>query len=385
MTASATPEAHASGTDAAGKKPVRPGIDWYFETELPLDHPDRARRLLREHPEVKELFGNNPWTVAILLPVVALQVGLAFALRESPWYLIVAVAWLVGAYANHCLWVVVHECAHQLIFKRKWMNALCAIVANFPFVVPAAVSFCIYHLKHHKYSGDPDHDADLARPWEASLIGRGVIGKLIWETLFPIFQSVRTLWLTSAGQSRFWKRWLVANIIVQVAFDVAIVWFFGPWALLYLGLSLIFSVGPHPLGARWIQEHFVVKEGQETYSYYGPLNVPALNVGMHVEHHDLPQVAWNRLPRLRRIAPQMYESLVYHRSWTWLWLRFLFDRNLTLYSRITRHGRAGYELPTNVNDKNFAVVEDPQVASAASAASAAPAAPATSSEAVATA
>jgi sphingolipid delta-4 desaturase len=94
---------------------------------------------------------------------------------------------------------------------------------------------------------------------------------------------------------------------------------------------VFFSVGPHPLGARWIQEHSVFREGQETYSYYGPLNVVSLNIGYHNEHHDLPQVAWHRLPKLRALAPEMYDTLYYHRSLVGLWLRFLFDRKFQVF------------------------------------------------------
>ena len=48
------------------------------------------------------------------------------------------------------------------------------------------------------------------------------------------------------------------------------------------------------MGARWIQEHYLTHGEQETYSYYGPLNTVAFNVGFHNEHHDFPSVPWNR-------------------------------------------------------------------------------------------
>ena len=60
-------------------------------------------------------------------------------------------------------------------------------------------------------------------------------------------------------------------------------------------LSFVFSIGLHPVGARWIQEHYLIAPPQETYSYYGPLNKVAFNVGYHNEHHDFSFVPWNNL------------------------------------------------------------------------------------------
>jgi len=43
-----------------------------------------------------------------------------------------------------------------------------------------------------------------------------------------------------------------------------------------------------------------------------------------------------RLPRVRALARDYYDSLHYHRSWTKLFLRFLFDPSVTLFSRVVR-------------------------------------------------
>ena len=80
---------------------------------------------------------------------------------------------------------------------------------------------------------------------------------------------------------------------------------------------------------------------QETYSYYGPLNTLALNVGYHNEHHDAPTVAWNRLPDLRRLAPELYDSLYAHTSWSRLFWRFLSDKDLSAWSRVVHDDRGG--------------------------------------------
>src|SRR5205823_11165432 len=122
-----------------------------------------------------------------------------------------------------------------------------------------------------------------------------------------------------------------------LAFNVAIFIFFGPKAFFFLLISFFFSVGFHPLGARWIQEHYLVLDkNQETYSYYGGLNAVSFNVGYHNEHHDFPSIAWNRLPKLRALAPEFYDSLRSHSSWTRLLIQFLFDRRYTLFSRVER-------------------------------------------------
>jgi sphingolipid delta-4 desaturase len=71
------------------------------------------------------------------------------------------------------------------------------------------------------------------------------------------------------------------------------------------------------------------------------LNIPALNVGYHNEHHDFPWVPWHRLPLVRAAAPEAYDTLLWHRSWTKLLFRFLFDPGISLWSRVVRADRGG--------------------------------------------
>ena len=131
------------------------------------------------------------------------------------------------------------------------------------------------------------------------------------------------------------------NVVAQVLYDGALLYFWGPKALAYMFISLMFSVGLHPLGARWIQEHYIVFPGQETADYYGPLNPFALNVGYHNEHHDFPSIPWNRLPAIKRAAPEAYDTLHYHPSWSKLLWRFIVDPEISLYTRYVREGPTG--------------------------------------------
>jgi sphingolipid delta-4 desaturase len=89
-------------------------------------------------------------------------------------------------------------------------------------------------------------------------------------------------------------------------------------------------------------------KGQETNSYYGWLNRIALNVGYHNEHHDFPSIPWNHLPDLKRAAPEAYDTLGSHASWSKLLWQFLFDRRVSLFARQVRQDRGGVEFDRQV-------------------------------------
>lgn len=306
-------------------------------------HRTRTRQILKAHPEIKQLIGQkNPRTFWVIVGCVALMTGMAYLLRDQSWWLVVAAAWFIGAFPAHTLFVCIHEAAHNLIFRKPAANAWAAIFANLPTVLPTALSFKNFHIKHHAFQGVHELDADLPDWYEARLIKNYSIGKAIWLLFFPVFQAVRTL---RCRELMVIDKWVVANAVVQIAFDVAIFVILGPKALVFLLLCLFFSVGLHPLGARWIQEHYLTLDpNQETYSYYGQLNGPNLNVGFHNEHHDFPSIPWNRLPDIKKTAPEYYETLKYHTSYVRLFFRFLFDQEISLYSRIVRQERGRVSL-----------------------------------------
>lgn len=321
-----------------GAADVREAPRSFYEVATPEPHHIRTRAILRDHPEIRALIGRNPWSFAVIAAGVAIQMSLAWWLASAPWWTVVAVAWLIGAFVNHAMYVMIHEAAHNLIFARRWQNQCAAILADVVNVVPAAISFRGYHLMHHAHQGVYDLDADLPSRWEARMIGSGAFGKALWLLLFPFFQMTRPPRLR---QIRFLNRWVLLNWASALLVASSVVVFWGWGALAYLLASFFFAVGLHPLGARWIQEHYLTSEGQETYSYYGIANLVAMNVGYHNEHHDFPSIPWNRLPRVKAGAPEYYDGLAYYGSWTGLLLRFLFDREVTLFSRTTRERARG--------------------------------------------
>jgi sphingolipid 4-desaturase/C4-monooxygenase len=299
-------------------------------------HRGRAIAILRAHPEVRALFGRNPWTVLILLGIVAAQLAIAFMMGRTGldrWWLLLLLAYGFGAFASHSLYVIVHEATHNLIFKSRMFNKLCILGCDVTNVIPGGMGFAAYHILHHSHLGEIERDADLPSEWEARLIGNRWYTKLVWLLFFPIFQALR---LTRLGSRGLYNRWFFANLVVTLLADALVVLFLGWNALLYLLLSTLFGLGLHPLGARWIQEHYTIDPGQETASYYGALNWLALNVGLHNEHHDFPAIPWNRLPRLKTMAPEFYETLAPCPSWPGLLLQFIFDSRYSSQSRVVR-------------------------------------------------
>jgi sphingolipid delta-4 desaturase len=266
--------------------------------------------------------------------LVLSQWALAWTALGFPWWAIVLVAIAVGAFINHALYVLIHECAHNLVFQSSRANQLAGLACDFALVLPSALAFRKYHLFHHRYFGQYEMDPDIVSHDEARLIGNSAWRKALWVFVLPVSQALRPMKLAKLRGIKLWEPWIKANLVIIVLFDVAILAVLGPKALAYLALSTLFALGLHPLGGRWIQEHHVTKEGQETYSYYGPLNKVCFNMGFHNEHHDFPAVPWNRLPAVKRLAPEFYDSLASYQSWVGVLRKFIFDPKMTGYCRI---------------------------------------------------
>ncbi len=310
----------------------------YIPTSLPRPHPNRRRAILASHPEVATLTGHDPLTAAIIFGVVIGQILIAAglgALGLGYWWATLLVAFCIGAFANHAMFVAIHDATHNCIFRARSLNKWMGIIADLPNAFPTAMGFRCYHIKHHSHLGDYNYDADLPSHWEARFFGASTLGKAAWLFIFPVFQLTRLRRLK--GSVPIWSRWTFINIGLVFLFDIAIFACFGPNALLYLFASFWFSVGGlHPLGGRWLQEHYTFDPSQETFDYYGALNLVALNIGYHNEHHDFPDIPWSRLPRLKAMAPEFYAGLKTHKSWGGLLLKFIFDPRYSLYTRVDR-------------------------------------------------
>jgi sphingolipid 4-desaturase/C4-monooxygenase len=313
--------------------------DFYW-VEGKEPHAERRREILKKYPEVKKLFGKNPYLPYSTVIMVAVQVAIVlnihrlFALdMHFGWKMLifVLIAYFIGASIAHALFLAIHEITHDLAFKKTWQNNLLSFVANIPIVLPYAMSFKEYHAMHHWEQGVDGVDADIPLESEARLFS-GTFGKIIWFIHQIFFYATRPMFVKPLKVNK----WFIANFIFQATAMAIILPLAGWWGLGFMVLSLIFAGGLHPTSGHFISEHYVFHEGQETYSYYGPLNLITFNVGYHNEHHDFPTIPGNKLPELKKMAPEFYDNLHSYDSWTGVITRFLFDKNISLFSRTKR-------------------------------------------------
>ncbi|MCA9520842.1 MAG: fatty acid desaturase [Myxococcales bacterium] len=322
-------------------------------------HRIRRKQIIKEHPEIRQLFGYDRRTIAITVGVVVAQFALAWghavAARSGSWFgswwMIALSAYFVGSILSHWAGQTIHETSHNLAAKKALTNRLLALFANLPMVLPIAETFRRYHLDHHTFLGVHGADTDLPLEREVELIGSSTWRKLVW-LLFYFFVYVGRGWTFVKGANRG----EVLNFLLQMAVNVAIYYLMGWSGLVFLLLSTIIGHSLHPVAAHFIHEHYTFEEGQETNSYYGPLNKVTFNVGYHVEHHDFMNVPGSRLPELKALAAEYYDDLRSHRSWTAVLWQFVTDRTLGVFSRIVRSRKTFDE---RRRDKGTALVGQP--------------------------
>nr|KAG5688369.1 hypothetical protein BaRGS_032937 [Batillaria attramentaria] len=277
--------------------------------------------------------GPDPRLKYIVTVMVIVQIVSAYLVSDATWLTVILLAYCFGGTINHSLSLAIHEIAHNLAFGHSMpmANRIFGFFANLPLGVPMSVSFKKYHLEHHRYQGDAEKDVDIPSKIEGRLFCN-TFTKLIWLFLQPYFYTLRPLFMRPKPLTLL----EVINMVIQFSFDYAIWYYFGGKALVYLVSGTFLAMGIHPMSGHFISEHYMFVKGYETYSYYGPLNLLAWNVGYHNEHHDFPYIAGSRLPEIRKIAPEYYENLPYHTSWVKVLWDFVFDPKIGPYARIRR-------------------------------------------------
>ncbi|KAI8059511.1 fatty acid desaturase-domain-containing protein [Gongronella butleri] len=317
-----------------------PYVDEDFaRDDMDEPHLKRKHTILREHPEVEKLYGTEIRTFYVTIVLNALQLGLAYHFgqtRHFSWWQYLVTAYIVGGTATAMLGVVIHEACHCLIFGQKWLNRYAGLFANICLPVPIAQSFRRYHIEHHTWQGVDGMDPDLPLEWEKRLIKGNTLCKLLWVFIYPVMYVVRGA-VMQRDRGLVISKWELINLAFNIVTDTLIYKICGPMGLLYLLLSLWFGYSLHPGAAHFVQEHYTFEDGQETYSYYGILNIPMMNIGYHNEHHDFQKIPWTKLPQLKSVASKYYDQLAYHTSWVLVHWYFITQKTIGPQSRVIRN------------------------------------------------
>jgi len=313
-----------------GQRVSRTDFEW---VEHRHPHTERREKILKKYPEIKKLFGPDPrfkWEVSAC---VVTQIIMCFVIKDSSWGIIFLAAYFFGGCINHSLTLAIHEISHNMAFGYAYpaANKMFGIWANFPIGVPMSVAFKKYHVEHHRNQGVDLLDTDVPTKVEAQLFCT-TFGKIIWLILQPLFYVIRPVLTYPLPVST----WEIVNIVSQLIFDAIIYMLCGYRAVVYLIGGTIVTMGLHPMAAHFIAEHYMFEKGFETYSYYGTFNWFTFNVGYHNEHHDFPAIPYTRLPEVRRIASEFYDTIPYHTSWWKVLYHFVFDPTIGPYARVKR-------------------------------------------------
>lgn len=327
-----------------------PPTDFFYSKEAE-PHGIRKAEILKAHPEITKLMTPEWRTKYIVAATVALQVFMAWATLDWHWPAYLAAVYVVGATANHSLFLAIHELSHNLGESRPWKNKVVGMLANLPIGIAYCTTFRLYHAEHHRYQGHDDEahtDADLPSWLECYVVTGSVIGGYIDHTIrkaifmfCQIFAYALRPCIIRPELMPYHDPMFYLNWTIQLTFDVLMVYFFGLNMMLYFLLSTFFAGSIHPTAGHFLAEHYVFEGKTETYSYYGPLNMLAYNVGYHNEHHDFPNIPWSNLPKVREIAPEFYNDLPQCTSWCGAIFRYIFDNSISPYSRVKRTGESG--------------------------------------------
>lgn len=294
------------------------------------------KEIVSQHPEIRALAGPNHWSAAAIPVLLALHWGMAWLVGQSSLIWCFLAAFFFGQVIIHSAGALLHETAHRLVFHKNGPKlafdlGLELILASFG----KQLTYQYEHVtSHHPFLGNYERDyehEDICSFNARRMIksSNPAIQRLLTlltlvmhllpfgfvfsdKILVPLYERFsgqtmkdrqrhigsrkvpRGLNLLFIGVS------LSVNIFLFTAFGF-LGWLYHNWSLsLFLGKMGVLNLGQS------LSEHEGMDEADPTFSDYRLQNLILFNTGYHKEHHTFPNVAWNRLPALRRLAPECF-------------------------------------------------------------------------------
>jgi len=258
------------------------------------------KRKLKKNHTSKSHSGINPTIILFCCAIGTFYISSWFAYKGALSFVYAALLNVVAIYA---MYTVMHDAAHRIAHRTKWLNNLLGRVCAFHEGITFPL-FRLSHMQHHRYTNDPQRDPDY-------VIGR----KPRW--LFPIWVIVRLLHdNTFMISQKLWRRRELIEHLFTVALQVVTALLLASM----LGWSTVIGLWLIPLivaGAlvemtvAWLVHfpHESTDELEHTRLLKSRvLQVLMLNHNLHLVHHVWPGIPWyqygNKLDELDVLLAQ---------------------------------------------------------------------------------
>jgi sphingolipid delta-4 desaturase len=321
-------------------------------------HQERKKAILAKYPQVRELCKPD-WkmTLPFTWAYMAAHLTLSYLISkyDVAWWAVVVLSYTFGCWFAFVLQACGHEGVHGNVFKSYTLNRIHGYFAFMPlWILPFENFWNPEHLHHHTIVVDkalrwgPRTSSKFVKIF-LPLTGVFVVQCYLTIQAMILFaiclvscvMYVLRLRSTPLPQSFFLKPFSQFPSMISFSFMffcLTSTLFWTSWysvvgikGVAYMLLGSCWSNGLSPLGMRNVQEHLVKVKNQPTYSvYYSDAfewlhPFLSLNINYHMEHHDFSNMPWNKLPKLRRIAPEFYENMNNYHSYLQVWREYLFD------------------------------------------------------------
>jgi sphingolipid delta-4 desaturase len=299
-------------------------------------HIEMRVAVLKAHPEAANLAGADWRGLIGAILLLAIHWTAIWLVSRTNVFVVFFAAFFFGQLVLHSVGSLIHETAHRLVFReRRAKLAFDLLLEVITTSFGRQLTYQHEHVSsHHPHLGNYERDyehEDLCRflarrahraknpnlqHWLtlAELIVQAMpLGFMISNKIFNPFYRKRTGQATKDRQRRigatkapeterriFIGVSIATNIFLFAAFGF-LGWLYHIWSLsLFLGKCGVTNLGQS------LAEHPGDDALAPTRSTYSPLNLILFNTGYHNEHHTFPNVAWTRLPKLRKLAPAVF-------------------------------------------------------------------------------
>jgi sphingolipid delta-4 desaturase len=311
-------------------------------------HNELRRRVLEAHPEAANLIGPDWRTALFLAGMLAAQWTMAWAVSKTTWWIVFLVALTFGQTLYHSVGVLVHENAHRLIFRNAKARFVCdLLIESIQTSFGAQLIYQHNHITSHHarlgdYEGDYEHEdayyVNARRLYRAQhpiryrLMSIGIL--ILHLAPFAIVTDMFFLptlmgrWTglpsrdkarkTGASRPSRGELWFFFSYSIAVQLGLYLCFGFLGWLYQVWTMSLVLSRWGASIRGQILSEHYGEDSEHPTRSTYWWGNWIFYNIGYHVEHHSLSNVPWTKLPKLRAMAPEIFNisnELNYYGFW----------------------------------------------------------------------